>query len=578
MDGLTLTAVVRELGSIVGGRVEKVQQPERDELLLSLHTAGGSCRLLISASPENCRITLTDERKQSPAEAPAFLMLMRKYLTGARITGVEQPNGDRIVKIGFETYTELHDAVPVTLVCEIMGRVSNIILVDSDGNVIDSIRRVSPSVSSARLILPKVQYEYPPSKQKRDARNADADAFAEVIKNAVKPESALCDAFYGLSPAVAKRFLEAVGWPECGEQAAAEAFVGFYSRLYDGKCDACVVLSGGKTVCTLPFLPEAGTEYKRYASMSEAVNAFYSQRAQDESIKRRTSTYERAVKNAMQKLERKLGIYSEAITGEEEIEKLRVYGELLTANLHSIPQHANSAFVLDYYSDPPASVEIPMDPIYSAPDNAQRYYTKYRKAKLAREYALEMQRKVTDELDYLDGILYTLGCCDGDAELNELRAELIAGHYIKDETRAKGKNGKRPSQQNKQPESKPMSFVSRDGITILVGKNNRQNDRLTLHSAEPENTWLHTKDIHGSHVIIKHTGEAPEATLFDAAVLAAYYSKARGSANVPVDYTLVKYVKKPSGASPGMVTYTHQHTVYVTPDSALVLELAKKRL
>lgn len=575
MDGLSLTAVVYELNSIVGGRIEKVQQPERDELLLSVHAASGGVRLLISASPENCRITLTDDKKPSPTEAPAFLMLLRKHLTGARITGIEQPNGDRVVKIGLEAFSELRDIVNFTLVCEIMGRCSNIILVDSDGKIVDSIRRVPPSVSTARQVLPRADYEYPPSKQKRVAKDADCPAFIEALSGSAKPESALSEAFYGLSPAVAKRLLTALGYPACGKEAAASALYEFYGEFSKGNYKPCIVLSNGASVCTLPFLPESGTEYRPFNTMSEAVNEFYRLRAAEESVKRRTSAYERAIKNAMQKLERKLTIYADAITGEDEIERLRINGELLTANLYSLPARASEAVVTDYYSDPPKLVTVELDPLYSPADNAQRYFTKYRKAKLAREHALAMRRTVTEELNYLDGLLYTLNFCEGEAELNELKAELIAGRYIKDDSASKAKNSRKAAAQ-KQPASKPYAFTSREGISILVGKNNRQNDALTLHTALPDETWLHTKDVHGSHVIIRRTGEVPDGALYDAAMLAAYYSKARGSANVAVDYTLAKYVKKPSGAMPGMVIYTHQHTVYVTPDEAHIRLLTKK--
>ena len=573
MDGLSLSAVVLELSALCGGRVEKLQQPERDELLISIHTAGGSCRLLISASPENCRITLSDEKKQSPAEAPAFLMLMRKYLTGARITGIEQPNGDRIVKICFETYSELHDVINVTLICEIMGKVSNIILTDGEGYVIDAIRRVSPATSPSRPILPRMRYEYPPSKEKRVARLASAEEFASVLREAEKPDSALSAAFYGLSPAVAGRLLAAFGYPACGAEAAGKKLADFYSEFYAGCVKPCIVLADGHAVCTLPFLPEAGTEYREYPTMSEAVNDFYRLRALEESVKRRTAGYERAIKNAIQKLERKIGIYYDAMTGEEEIERYKRYGELLTANLYLLPARGASAMVTDYYSDPPRTVEIPLDPTYSPADNAKRYFTKYRKAKLAAEHAAKMTLEAESELDYLEGLLYTLGCCEGEAELNEIKAELIAGKYVKDESAKDRRSGKKAAAP-KLPASKPYSFVSRDGVTILVGKNNRQNDALTLKTALPDEVWLHAQNIHGSHVIIRTGGEVPDNTLYDAAMLAAYYSKARGSSNVPVDYTLAKYVKKPSGANPGMVIYTHQRTVYVTPDEEHIRSLS----
>ena len=569
MDGLTLTAVVTELKSVViGSRIEKVQQPERDELLITIHsTAGGSCRLLISASPENGRVSLTDEKKPSPVDAPAFLMLMRKYLTGARICSLEQPFGDRIVEFGIETYSELRDIMKLTLVCEIMGRHSNIILIDGDRVVIDAIRRVNPSLSSARLVLPKVKYEYPPSKRKIDPKKASADVFFRALENAQKPANALSDGFYGLSPAVAEKLLSRLGWPSCTVSELAERLKEYYVGLSPDKISACIVTSDGRSVMTLPFEPCDGSVFTSYDSMNSAVSAFYSLRAQEESVRRRTSSCEHVIKNARAKLERKLIIFDEALSSEEEDEKYRVWGELLTANLYLLPNRSDMAVVTDWYSDPPVSVEIPLDPRISCADNAQRYFSRYRKAKLSRSHALKMRGEVEEEINYLDELLYTLSCCDGGSELNEIRQELIAGGYLKDGS-ARTKGGA-----NKLPPSKPYSFTSRDGAMLLVGKNNRQNDRLTMSIARPEDIWLHTKDIHGSHVIIKRSGPVTDTTLYDAAMLAAYYSKARGSANVPVDYTEVRYVKKPSGAKPGMVIYTHQHTVYVTPDAEHVKKL-----
>ncbi len=572
MDGLSLSAVVHELNSLIGGRIEKVQQPEKDELLISIHTAGGSCRLLISASPENCRIVLTDEKKQSPVDAPAFLMLMRKYLTGARITSVEQYNGDRIVDIGIETRSELMDTVTLKLVCEIMGRHSNIILIDSENRVIDAIRRVSPSVSSARLVLPKIKYEYPPSKAKLDPHFASAEDFLDVLCSSSKPGALLSDRYYGLSPAVAQKLVESLGWPASDDREVSERLVRFYSDFSKGVFSPCMIKADDMPVCVLPFIPAVSEEVVRFDTMSEAVNAFYAGRASAESIKRRTSAYEKLIRGAISKLEKKLGVFNEAIEDKAETDKLRLCGELITANLYSIPQRASSAVVFDYYSDPPAQIEIPLDPMLSPAENAQRYYLKYRKRTAAREHALQMQKTTADEISYLEELLYTLSCCDGESELNEIRQELIVSGYVKDD-RAKGKNGRAAS--NKLPPSKPYCFRSRDGIDILVGKNNRQNDKLTFGVAAPEDTWLHVKDIHGSHVIIKKGSDIPDKTLYDAAMLAAYYSKARGSSTVPVDYTQAKYVKKPSGAKPGMVIYTHQHTVYVTPDAEHIKKLEK---
>ena len=581
MDGLTFTAVTTELIPLIGGRIEKIQQPEKDELLLSIHAAGGSYRLLISASAENGRIMLTDERKLSPVDAPAFLMLMRKHLTGAKIDAVRQPFGDRILELELSNYSELRDEKRFVLICESMGRHSNIILTERDASdpdkpytIIDAIRRVPPSMSLARLILPKLEYSYPPSKQKTHPSTMTAEAFERLLCSSAEPSRTLSEAVYGLSPAVSKRLLSSLGWPEAGARNVSVKLVNFYTDLFAGKFTSCVVFAEGKPLCTLPFIPK-DEEYRAFATMSEAAAEFYSSRAAAESVRRRTSAYEHIIKNAIAKLEKKMGIFSEAISSDDDNEKLKLYGELLTANMYSVPSRSDKAAVLNYYSDPPETILIPLDPRLTAAENAQRYYTKYRKAKLAREHALKMQQETAGELSYLDELLYTLSCCESENELNEIRQELIAEGYLKDESSRKDRRGNVSSKQ-KIPPSKPHCFVSRDGIQILVGKNNRQNDKLTMSIASPEDTWLHVKDVHGSHVIIKKGGSVPDTTLFDAAVLAAYYSKARGSGSVPVDYTLVKYVKKPAGAKPGMVIYTHQHTVYVAPDQEHIRMLLRQ--
>lgn len=568
MDGLSLSAVVHELTELIGGRIEKVQQPERDELLISIHSAGGSNRLLISASPENCRILITDEKKPSPVDAPAFLMLLRKHLTGARIRSVSQPNMDRLVEFEIETLSELQDPVVLKLICEIMGRHSNIILVDSDGNVVDAIRRVGPSVSSARLILPRIKYEYPPSKKKLDPREAAKEDFIQALSSVPSASRALSDTYYGLSPAVASKLTEALGYPECGFNALSEKLCSFYKDFNEGHFSPCIVSADGKSVMTLPFRPSEEYECEFYPTMSEAISAYYLSHAQEESIRRRTSGYEHVIKNAISKLERKLIIFDEAISSDEDNERIKRYGELLIANLYSVSGKSDRAVVTDYYSDPPLSVEIPLDPKLSAAENAQKYFTRYRKAKLARDHALEMKKQASDEISYLDELLYTLSCCEGESELNEIRQELIAGGYLSDDWKKQKK-----ASPNKLPPSKPYSFTSRDGVKILVGKNNRQNDMLTLGTANPDDIWLHTKSVHGSHVIIKRSGQVPDSTLYDAAMLAAYYSKARGSSNVPVDYTEVRYIKKPSGSKPGMVIYSRQHTLYVTPDAEHIKKL-----
>ena len=546
MDGLTLARSVAEIQCLAGGKVEKIQQPEKDELLFVVHSCGKNERLLISASPENCRIQLTEARPASPVDAPIFLMLLRKYLLNARINSIRQPNSDRVVVVEFEALNELRDCTRFFLHCEIMGKHSNIILVDGNGRIVDAVRRVSPSMSSVRLILPKLEYSAPPAQDKLDPAKAAAEDFLNVLSDAPRPDKALSAAFFGLSPSIAV---------------------------------PCIALlpSGGRIL--LPFRP-FGLECREFPTLGAAADEFYRSRAENESIKRRTAAVERVISNAVQRLERKIEKFNLAICDEAELEKLRHFGELLTANLHALPPRAENAKVLDYYRDPPEYIVIPLDNSVSPADNAQKYYKQYRKGKVARETAVVQRETAVAELSYLRGLHCDLSNCASESDLNEIRQELVEQGLIRDSSRRKAERGK-PSKNgkgakgSKLPPSRPHKYLSSDGIEIFVGKNNTQNDRLTFKQSAPEDTWLHTKDIHGSHVIIRFAGEIPPKTLEEAAALAAYHSQARGSSAVPVDYTKRRYVKKPSGAKPGSVIYTNQRTLIITPDEDMINSLKK---
>ena len=552
MDGLTLARSVAEIQCLAGGKVEKIQQPEKDELLFVVHSCGKNERLLISASPENCRIQLTEARPASPVDAPIFLMLLRKYLLNARINSIRQPNSDRVVVVEFEALNELRDCTRFFLHCEIMGKHSNIILVDGNGRIVDAVRRVSPSMSSVRLILPKLEYSAPPAQDKLDPAKAAAEDFLNVLSDAPRPDKALSAAFFGLSPSIAALLFdrcaaEAKSRPVHSDaiETVSDCLAGFYRDLLNARTVPCIAL-----------LPSGGR------------------------ILRRTAAVERVISNAVQRLERKIEKFNLAICDEAELEKLRHFGELLTANLHALPPRAENAKVLDYYRDPPEYIVIPLDNSVSPADNAQKYYKQYRKGKVARETAVVQRETAVAELSYLRGLHCDLSNCASESDLNEIRQELVEQGLIRDSSRRKAERGK-PSKNgkgakgSKLPPSRPHKYLSSDGIEIFVGKNNTQNDRLTFKQSAPEDTWLHTKDIHGSHVIIRFAGEIPPKTLEEAAALAAYHSQARGSSAVPVDYTKRRYVKKPSGAKPGSVIYTNQRTLIITPDEDMINSLKK---
>ena len=562
MDGLNLAASAAECRRIAGGRVDKIQQPEKDELVLLLRCGGENLRLLISASPEHCRMQLTGLKKENPIDAPAFCMLLRKRLTGGRIAYVEQPKLDRVVNIGIETQNDLGDNVTYVLSAEIMGKYSNIILVNEQGTIVDAIKRIGIGMSNVRTILPGQRYEMPPAQDKKDPTEATAEDFYAVLSGSERGDKALSAAFFGLSPKMAAKLLQSAG------KSPGEYLAAFYAGLKAGEISPCIELNdAGEPLGVLPFIPAEG-EYRPMPSMAEALDCFYAETDKLQSMRRHGASIRKLLQNNIDRCEKKLALYNDAIASEGDIERLKLFGELLIANAYRITSGSSEAAVQNYYNDPPNTVIIPIEERYSVNDNAQRYYKKYQKAKAARDMAAQQREKALEELAYLEGQMDNLDKCTGESELRELTDELTAEGYIK-----RQRDGKRGQ---KLPPSKPMCFVSSDGTEIYVGKNNRQNDALTLKFAAPHDIWLHTKDIPGSHVIIRSENPSKE-TLYQGALLAAYYSKGRGSENVPVDYTERRFVKKPSGAKPGMVIYTTNKTAYVTPEPSGVKAMQQKQ-
>lgn len=567
MDGLTLSASVIEMRSLIGGKVEKIQQPEKYELLFSVHQNGENKRFIASSSSENCRLHITNEKRPSPIDAPNFLMLVRKHLAGARIVSVDQPKHDRIVIIGFEGRNELNDSDEFKLICEIMGRHSNIILTDADFLIIDAIRRVSPSMSSVRLVLPKIKYEFPPVQDKLDPAFLTVDDIHGILSRAERQDKALSNSICGLSPAIAAFMLDYV---ELASYDATSGIVGLYGSIFDGKTKPSIVVRGEKRMF-LPFTPP-NEKVICFERISDAADEFYRFRAELESAKRRASSLEKTLQNSIQRLARKAEKFSLSIGDEAEIEKLRLFGELLTANIYALPERAEEVSLDNYYLDPPQKITIPLDSTRSCADNAQIYYKKYRKAKSGRDIALVLLEEAVKEIEYLKGVENDLKNCVSGSDFEDVRSELCSSGYIR------ANRLKVAKKQQKPQKSKPFAYTSTDGCLILAGKNNTQNDRLTFKDASPDDIWLHTKDVHGSHVILKCCGRKPSDTaLLEAAVIAAHHSQGRASGNTAVDYTLRKYVKKPSGAKPGFVVYTHQKTLTVAPDPELVEKLASKQ-
>ncbi len=573
-DGFVTRAVTDELTkTILGGKIDKVYQPEKDEIIFLIRTKYGSFRLLMSASPSNPRIHLTSVKRENPMTPPMLCMLMRKHLCGGIITNISQISFDRIIRIDIETRDELGDICTRCVICEIMGRHSNIILTDGNNKIMDSAKHIDFTVSAVRQVLPGLIYENPPSQDKLSASYISAPELLSEIDSL--PDDALLDKFLvskimGMSPLLAREII----YTFCQN-----------THLLKSEADcasfALHTIDYFKNLCSNSFAPslvtdiiekrpiafscvrlsqyENGTKIENVSSISQVIDAYYEKRSNREHMNRRSSALQKLVSNNIERCEKKLVLHQENLETSKKRDKYKIFGDLITANIYRIKYGMKSVAVENYYSEQGEEIEIPLKEDISPSQNAQRYYKKYTKAKTTEQYATEQIKLAQDEKFYLESVLDALENIETTAELGEIKAELENGGYI---PKPKGATKKAQSK------SEPLKFISQDGYEILVGRNNRQNDELTLRTAYSTDIWFHTKSIPGSHTIVrtKGTGEAPDTTLMQAAKIAAYYSKAKNSSQVPVDYTAVKNVKKPNGAKPGMVIYDHYNTVYVLPE------------
>ncbi len=561
MDGIALSAVIYELQPLIGGKIDKVQQPEKDLLLFVVRANNANLRLLVSIHPENGRIQLTNRSFDNPMTAPAFCMLLRRRLIGGRICSIRQLGADRVCEMIILARNELFDDVALRLIIELTGKHANLILLEPTGAMIDCLRRVSAGNDGARILLPGFPYEPIPSLGKQDPFSAPKEAY-DAIFSAADPARAMTAAFDGISKQTATALIAASSSPSV-----------LLSRMESMKAGAyapCVAFNAeGEPVAALPFVPTGlYARVEPAQTMSEALDRYYADRDQVVKIRRHGAALRHTVSTALSRAQNKYAAFWDMTQQSEAHETARINGELILANLYLSKPGMRELIVDDYCSDPPAKRAVPLDPSVSAQENAKKYFKQYRKGKLGKAYAEGQIEGLAEEISYLEGQLQNIDQCDTLYELSEIKDELIRERYLRPEKAQAAKPANKSSA--------PLRFVSSDGITIYVGKNNRQNDALTLQSARSENVWLHVKNRPGSHVIIDLEGEPPEATLREAANLAAYYSQSRASSGVPVDYTPRKFVKKPSGARPGMVVYSTNRTTYVTPDAQLVQRLRER--
>lgn len=578
MDGITLAASLHEINrELAGMRLEKVQQPERDTLFLTFR---GSKRVLISSNPGSARIQLTEAAPDNPAQPPMFCMLLRKLLQGGIFMEAEQPGFDRIAHLRFSARDELGDKAIYTLVVEIMGKHSNIILTRQDGTIVDSILRVTPAMSSVRCVLPGMEYQAPPSQGKSNPIDADGESIMEALTGMQgRLGKEISQAWSGISPTYGREIAGKVAsldvscdaLNEEDRRRIADGLNAVFASFRAGEFQPTLVRdSSGKAIGCFPFVPnDYDAEFKQsFDSMGAALDAFYQSRETSTRFQQMQSQLQRVLQNNVERCRKKMAIQRDILSNEADMEKQRLYGELLTANAHAIPRGESMVELLNYYDPDGGMVRVPLDPRMGPQENAQRYFKKYGKQKAAVALADEQLQQIGAELNYLEGQQDNLDKCSTLDELREMRDELIGQSYIRPERAAK-------KQIQRRKESQPMHFQSSTGREILVGKNNAQNDRLTIRQAKPNEMWLHVKDTPGSHVLILGEEEPDDDTLVEAAMLAAHYSKARNGSQVTVDYTPRRFIKKPNGSVPGYVIYHKNYSMYVTPSEEALAKIRR---
>lgn len=569
-DTICVKKIVDELSSsLIGGKIDKVHQPEKDELLLIIRTFGGNYKLVLSASANNPRVHFTELTKENPKSPPMFCMLLRKHISGGKIVRIIQPDFERIIEIDIESYNELGDLTTKHLIIEITGRNSNVILTNEDYKIIDSAKHVDFTVSSYRQIIPGIFYEKPPKQHKTPILSEESSSISLDFSNdATAPEQVIMSVISGISPIIAREIVylsTGTNSKCCGELSDVEKKkITEIVTNFDSFFSFCPCIIYDESEKPIDFscieINQYGKNFKTicFDSMNKTVQEFYHQRDAKDRIKQKSADLLKILHNNIERCAKKLAIQNKTLSDAENKDKYKIYGDIVTANLYRIKPGDIKLIAENYYEENCPEITIDLLPRLTASQNAQRYYKLYNKLKNAEIEVNKQIISTKQDLEYLESTLVACENSSTEADLNMIRAELSELGYI--HTRKK---------QSKKDvvKSKPMHFVSSDGFDIYVGKNNTQNDYLTLRFANSGDVWFHTKNIHGSHTVIKLgiDKDIPKSTILEAAQLAAYFSKARDSSQVPVDYTQIKNVRKPNGAKPGMVIYESYNTVYVTP-------------
>lgn len=557
-DGIMMSMVRREMtAALAGARVAQIYQPARDELIISFRTAEGTKKVLIRLT-DSPRIHISSVSVENPPVPPMLCMLLRKRLGGARLADITQPGNERVICLRFEAVNEIGDREELRLYVEIMGRYSNAVLTDGADRIIETVRRIDFSESEERVLLPKLPYELPASQDKLCVESCDEESICERIEELGGGDRAVLNAIQGISPMIARELIY-----RSADGGLMPQIRALKAMVEQGRGEPTLVYRADGSPMDFCFMDirqyEGALEIRRFDSFSQLLDTFFADRDRIARMRAKSADLNRLLANAVERLSRKVNLQRADLKKCADREQLRIKGDLLQANLYRIERGSSSVTVENFYDENNAPITIRLDPTRSPAMNAQRFYKEYNKAKTREIMLTEQIEKAVAELAYIGSVQDMLSRCETEAELSAIRSELREQGYIK---AAKG------ASKRKEKPLPPIEYMSSDGFRILVGRNNKQNDQLTLRTAAKNDIWLHTKGIHGTHVIVVGDGrEISDTAIMEAARIAAAHSKGRDSSQVPVDYTRVKNVSKPNGALPGKVIYVNYNTVYVTPDN-----------
>jgi predicted ribosome quality control (RQC) complex YloA/Tae2 family protein len=581
-DGITLNAVKQELEKmLLNSRIDKVYQPDKQTIILKFRTRSGSHYLLLSCRADAARIHLIDKKPENPLKPPVFCMVLRKHLESGQLISIEQKGLERILTFNFQSVSEAGSVEYLALYCEIMGKDSNIVLVAATTNrILDGAKRFTHEVNRHREVLPGIDYIFPPDQDKQNILVINEDRFytlmlSQPLEN--KLDAALLKVLEGFSPLLCREAVFRTGLKqdmtlnECGEyelRGLWKVLSQMAASIASGAFMPTLILEGKKYWEYTPFdlTMFESHQKQQFDTVNNALKVLYE--AKDEALRINESKHrlDRVVNTQIKRLRNKLAAQEQDFLETDTAEIDRISGELITANMYAVTRGDTQLTTPNYYDPGQNSIVIELDPSLTPSQNAQRYFKKYRKAAVKRQKATEYIGRFQEELKYLDTVSTAISQAVSRGELEEIEEELVNEGYIKKVSRKAAP--RTPGY---------LTFKSSDGFIVMVGKNNRQNDFLTMKTAKTEDIWLHTKDMPGAHVIVRTEGRTiPESTLLEAAILAAFYSKGKLSGNVPVDYTLREHVRKPRGAKPGLVIYDHQSTLFVTPDEEKIRSLQIK--